>query len=123
MLINDFFEIIETNVREKKISSIIKLNSNHRIYSGHFPNNPITPGVVQLQIVKEILEYIYKKELRLISMSRCKFLKILNPNETPFVTIDISASENPFQVSVIGMEKENTYFKLSAVFSDEYSTN
>ena len=123
MLIDDFFKILETNVSETKIISKIKLNSNHRIYSGHFPNNPITPGVVQVQIVKEILEYIYKKELRLISMSRCNFLKILNPNETPFVTIDISISENPFQVSAIGMEKENTYFKLSATFSDEPITN
>lgn len=119
MLINDFFEIIETNISCNKIISRIKLNANHRIYSGHFPNNPVTPGVVQVQIVKEILEDVYKKELKLISMSRCKFLKVLNPNITPFVTIDISFSENPFHISVIGMDAESSYFKLTAEFSHD----
>ena len=123
MLLNDFFEITETNSSGGKIISTIRLNSGHGIYSGHFPGNPITPGVVQVQMVKEILEYTYKKDLRLISMSRCKFLKILNPNETPFVTIEIFAPENPLQISALGMGKENTYFKFSAVFSDELNAN
>lgn len=123
MLINDFFEIVEITSSENKLISMIRLNSNHKIYSGHFPNNPVTPGLVQVQIVKEILEFIYHKDLRLISMSRCKFMKILNPIETPFVTVDISVTPNPLQVSVIGKEREIIYFKFSAVFSDETCSN
>ncbi|MBC7864936.1 MAG: 3-hydroxyacyl-ACP dehydratase [Bacteroidia bacterium] len=123
MLINDLFEIIEISHTGNKIISKIKLNAAHKIYGGHFPGNPITPGVVQIEIVKEILESVYKKELKLSSMSRCKFLKILNPNETPFVTIDIAVSENPLHVSASGTENEIIYFKLSAVFSDEPLAN
>jgi 3-hydroxyacyl-[acyl-carrier-protein] dehydratase len=123
MLINDFFEIIKTSKIGDKLISNIKLNAKHKIYSGHFPNNPITPGVVQMQIVKEILEYTYKKDLKLIAMPRCKFLKILDPIQTPFITITISSAESPFQVSAEGLQGEDVYFKLSATFSDEPRSN
>ena len=119
MLINDFFEILETNYSDNKIISTIRLNPSHKIYSGHFPDNPVTPGVVQLQIVKEILENTHKKELRLLSMSRCKFLKILNPNETPVITITLSYSDNPLHVSAIGEYQEAIFFKLTALFAYE----
>lgn len=118
MLINSFFEIVETSGSDAKMLYTIKLNAAHKIYSGHFPNNPITPGVVQMQIVKEILEYKHKKELKLLGMSRCKFLKILNPIETPLVTIDITTGDHPLHVSATGIHGEDVYFKLSATFSD-----
>ena len=103
--------------------AIIKLNAQHRIYGGHFPGNPVTPGVVQLQIVKEILENTYNKDLKLISMRSCKFMKILNPNVTPLVTIDISSAVNPLEISVVGKYQDDIYFKLTALFSDGSGTN
>lgn len=123
MFLNDFFNIVKTNLIGRKIISIVSLNPSHGIYLGHFPENPITPGVVQVQMVKEILEVTYKKNLRIVSISRCNFLNILNPNETPIVTIEIISSENPLQISAVGTENGKTYFKLSALFSDELSTN
>ena len=123
MLLNDFFEIIENRREEGKIAAVIKLNAQHKIYAGHFPGNPVTPGVVQLQIVKEILESTYKKELKLASMRNCKFMKILNPNVTPLVTIDISSSANRLEVSVIGKHHEDIFFKLTALFSDGSGSN
>lgn len=118
MLINDFFELLEQKVSDEKIIAKIKLNPSHRIFGGHFPNNPITPGVIQIQIVKEIMEAVHKKDLRLLTLSRCKFLKILNPNETPLLVIDISIVGSPLHISAMGMEGEHIYFKLSATFSD-----
>jgi len=118
MLLNDFFEIIEIHNTSVKVISKIKLNLTHKIFLGHFPNNPITPGVVLIQIVKEILENCCNKELQLIKMSRCKFLKILNPNETPIVIvhINISVIENIIKADAFGRENENIFFKLSAVY-------
>ena len=105
-------------VTSEKVISRIRLNSSHKIFSGHFPNNPITPGVVLIQIVKEILEKFYKKELCLLKMSRCKFLKILNPNETPMINIHINISviENAIKAEVSGEENENIFLKLAAVY-------
>ncbi len=119
MLLNNFFKIIKSEKTDNKIISEIEISANHTIFTGHFPGNPITPGVVQIQIVKEILENIYQKELRLLTMPRCNFLKIWNPSDTPRIIIEISFSENPLHVSAVGLNNSDTYFKLSAVFSSE----
>ena len=119
MLVNTFFKIIKSEKTDNKIIAEIEISAGHDIYKGHFPGNPITPGVVQIQIVKEILESFYKKELRLLSIPRCNFLKIWNPNDTPNITVEISFSENPLQVSAVGLHNSDTYFKLSATFSSE----
>ncbi|MBK5286048.1 MAG: 3-hydroxyacyl-ACP dehydratase [Bacteroidia bacterium] len=118
MLLNFFFEILETNYTGEQLISVIKLNPKHEIFDGHFPGNPVTPGVVQIQIVKEILDNYYKRELKLISMSRCKFLKILNPNATPVLTIriEISREDDLIKAHATGRDNESTYFKLNAAY-------
>ena len=69
-------------------------------------------------MVKEILEKFYNKELQLLKMSRCKFLKILNPNETPIITIriNISIAEKIIKADAFGQEKSTIFFKLSALY-------
>src|SRR5258708_3440127 len=118
MLLNFFFEILESGFADGQLTPVIKLNPRHEIFDGHFPGNPVTPGVVQLQMVKEILENYFKRELKLISISRCKFLNILNPEETPVLTIriEISEADDLIKVSVTGQDKERAYFKLNASY-------
>ncbi len=118
MLVNDFFKITESNHTNGVLASRIKLNAKHTIYEGHFPGNPITPGVVQMQMVKEILEKHIGRELGMKTMSRCKFLKILNPNQTPelYINIEISEAEGVIKINAAGQEKEDTFFKFSATY-------
>jgi len=119
MLLNDFFRIIELDASADTLVSTIRLNPEHSIFSGHFPNNPVTPGVVQLQIVKEILEDIHKKELHLETIAQCRFLKILNPETTPVIIVKINSSitDNLITVKASGAENENVFFKFNAVYS------
>ena len=62
---NDFYTVKEKKqISEKEISVVIELNQQHAIYSGHFPDQPIVPGVCQIQIVKELLEDLMGKKLK-----------------------------------------------------------
>jgi len=121
MLINKFFYIINIEQTEDNIRSTIQLNASHQIFEGHFPNNPITPGVVQIQIVKEILENALKEKFMLKEMGRCKFLAILNPhiNTEIKVNIDFSLLENnSLKVTAEGlsMDESQTFFKFTAKY-------
>ena len=117
-LINDFFEVIETSAGEAGFITRIKLNPNHIIYSGHFPNHPVTPAVILVQIVHELIEKHFSKKVKLISMSGCKFLKVLNPNETIQVVIHIHLARNEelLNIKARGEDGANTFFKLNAVY-------
>ena len=89
MLLNDFFKITEIQTAEKYIIAI-ELNPSHEIYKGHFPGNPIVPGVCMTQMVKETIEHITKKKLTMVTGDNLKFTAVLNPEINPKVTMSIS---------------------------------
>ena len=113
-LMNDFFEILKSSKSKNGFVTTIKLNSNHIVYTGHFPGHPVTPGVIQMQIVHELLENHLNRKLKLKNMSQCKFLKILNPNETTELDIHIEY-ENKGEIITInasGKNESDIYFKF-----------
>ena len=118
MLRNDFFKINTIDVADNELFANISLKADHAIYKGHFPENPVTPGVVQMQIVKEILEVHFEKKLTLNSMGRCKFLRVLSPADASDVIIklNIRETERELGISAAGMENEITFFKFNAVY-------
>jgi 3-hydroxyacyl-[acyl-carrier-protein] dehydratase len=117
-LINDFFKVLETSVSETSFITAIELNPGHIVYSGHFPGHPVTPGVIQLQIVHELLEKYFCENLKLISMPRCKFLKILNPNETSQIVVHIEFNriDELLNIKARGENGTNIFFKLDSVY-------
>jgi len=121
MLINDFFTIIHRNNSNGIIEATIKINSSHKIFDGHFPENPITPGVVQIQLIKEILEIELTKKWKLQSIGRCKFMAILNPNKDSEIVITIKhkIEEGVLTISTQGSsrDKSTTFFKFTAKYA------
>lgn len=80
MILEDFYTVINTKTSgENSFEVIVQLNKDHEIYIGHFPGNPITPGVGMLQIIKNILEMHFQTKLFLSSATNVKFLKAIDP--------------------------------------------
>ena len=48
---NNFYTVKSEDLSESTANFNIELNGDHKIFEGHFPDNPITPGVVQMEIV------------------------------------------------------------------------
>jgi len=118
MLHNDFFKINALDFDENEINANISLKHDHVIFDGHFPGNPVTPGVIQMQIVKEILEVYFEKKLQLQSMGRCKFLNVLSPIDTKKldVKIKIKETESVLEIIAAGINEETTFFKFNATY-------
>ena len=82
MLLKEFYNILESETLGKDAAYFkVELNPRHEIYMGHFPGNAVTPGVGLLQIVKELLEFQLKIDLRLQDITMLKFLTLVDPNE------------------------------------------
>lgn len=109
---------MEASVTEVGFSAMIKLNPVHIVFSGHFPGHPVTPGVIQMQIVHELLEEYVCQPLKLNTMDRCKFLKILNPEETDrlVVSAEWSKINGLLQVKARGESNALVFFKMEAVY-------
>jgi 3-hydroxyacyl-[acyl-carrier-protein] dehydratase len=78
----------------------ISLNKDHDIFKGHFPGNPVTPGVCMMQIVKELTEEFTDSKLFLKTASNVKFMAIINPFETPDLILQLDINENEDEIKV-----------------------
>jgi len=115
MLLNDFFRILNISDQEEKKIIQIELEKNHRIYEGHFPGNPVVPGVCLIRMVHEIIELIHSQKLLLITAVEIKFLNIVNPLMTNSLTIEVkqrTGSENSLSFNVLIYDDEKIFLKM-----------
>ena len=64
---------------QKSYSYRLTLNENHEVFKGHFPEQPVLPGVCQILIVTELLEKELDLKLLLNKANNIKFLKMIDP--------------------------------------------
>ena len=95
MFLNSLYTIerIQREGNINKLSVLIRLNPSHGIFKGHFPGNPILPGVCIIQILKEILMYHFNKNLTLTYAGSIKYFSIINPVMNSVIKFDIELSE------------------------------
>lgn len=119
-ILTNFYTLESSEKLENgSFSANIKLNKDHNIFNGHFPGNPVTPGVCMMQIVKELTEEFTGKKLFLKSASNVKFMAIINPFETPDLTmqLDIKEIENEVKVKNTTAFGETIALKLSVNYT------
>jgi 3-hydroxyacyl-[acyl-carrier-protein] dehydratase len=120
MLLKDFYKVISIeNSAENKYLALIHINAEHEVFKGHFPGNPIMPGVCMMQIIKELTEEISKSSLFMQSLSNVKFMALINPFNTPELRLELDISLTDTDLVKV---KNVTYFddtlalKLSSVY-------
>ncbi len=120
MLVGDFFTILETqNTDDTTYIVTLQLNPLHPIFAGHFPDNPIVPGVCLTQMVTEIIDSILKESYQLLKADSIKFTAIVNPQITPELTgkfvLKISETKE-LQAEVAYYSGETTFYKFKGRF-------
>ena len=120
MLIKELYSIQSFTQTDGSVDAVVKLNKDHEVFNGHFPGNPIMPGVCTIQIVKELTEKALDKALFLSVVSNVKFMAIINPekNETIQVVLKISEEEDSVKVKNTVSFDGTLALKLNATFKN-----
>lgn len=87
------------NVKEEspgKWISEISLNRDSEVFAGHFPGQPVLPGVFMLEIIASVLSEITAGKRKLQEGENIKFLSVLDPavDSRVSVTLKFDVSEN-----------------------------
>ncbi|MEL7160095.1 MAG: hypothetical protein AAFN92_05000 [Bacteroidota bacterium] len=91
---NSLFSILGQQVSPAGGKFSLRLRADHPIYRGHFPDNPITPGVCSLEIIREIVAMHFSGVLGpSTEVESIKFLGFLNPLRTPEVNVELRISQ------------------------------
>ena len=120
MILKDtFYTINSTSLEDKTLKYEVSIDPNHAIFKGHFPGNPVTPGVVQMEMIKELLSVHFQRPVKMKSMNNCKFLAILNPETSPNVLVNISlqpTDSDNIKVSVVIANETTSFLKIQAEY-------
>jgi len=119
MLKDDFFYIQSVNDEQGVISAMLEINPSHKIFQGHFPGQPVVPGVCMMEMVKEITEMVTGKEMFLQKADNIKFLSVIDPHINPNVNARIKyvSSENKMITFEATLFKEEIiYLKFKGEF-------
>ena len=120
MLLKDFYTVEQLDkTDEGKYTAVVFLNNAHDVFKGHFPGNPVTPGVCMMQIIKELAQEITKSSLVMTSSSNVKFMALINPDVNPKLKLDLEISGDApteFKVKNTTSFEETVALKLTNVY-------
>ena len=120
MLLKDFYKVISLEKNDsQKYLAIIFVNEKHEVFKGHFPGNPIMPGVCMMQIIKELTEQITESSLIMQSLTNVKFMALINPEATPELRLELditTTDEGLIKVKNTTYFNETVALKLSSVY-------
>lgn len=80
----------------------LRLQPDLRWFEGHFPDQPILPGVAQLHIAAKFAERIWGSVFDGREMSRIKFKRVMQPEERISLALERSGSRLDFKYSIDG---------------------
>ena len=120
MVLKDFYKVLsEEKTSDSKYSITILVNEKHEVFKGHFPGNPIMPGVCMIQIIKELTEKITKETLMIQTLANVKFMALINPENNPELRLELDITmteDNLVKVKNTTYFNETVALKLSNVY-------
>ena len=88
-------------IEEKRAVGVKKITGNEEFFKGHFPGNPILPGVIMIEALAQlggILMFSKKENLNLtvyfVGLNNVRFRKAVVPGDTLKLEIDIVKSRS-----------------------------
>lgn len=118
MLIKDFYKVLSLNQEGDQVQVQIFVNKDHAIFKGHFPGNPVMPGVCIMQIIKELTEQVVDNDLFMFKANNIKFKSIINPELHPTLDLQLKITEEEDFIKVKNTTKfaETVALQLSATY-------
>ena len=92
----------------------VRLNPGHVIFRGHFPGNPVLPGVCSLMIVRECASRMAGLPLVYAAVKESKFLAAITPGACLTIGLRLSNDGEGYPLDATIGCGETTMLKLKA---------
>ncbi len=119
MLRGNLYDVTDLLADESSLTAVLKLNLNHTLFGGHFPGQPVMPGVCLLQIVKEVSEMNRQHKMQLTEADYLKFIALIVPDEHQLLILQIKftiAESGQIKTAASITAGGNISFKFQGLF-------
>ena len=87
----------KSNENDLELSAVFIFPPDFPGFQGHFPQQSVLPGIVQLAAVRKLAELSLKMSLSPNSYRRCRFKNIVSPGEEISIHLSLSPSDDGWQ--------------------------
>lgn len=109
---NQFFKVVESiKTKNDEVVCRVQLDAEHPVYLAHFPNHPITPGALFVQMVVDLYNVQTAGEHTFVEAKNIKFLKPHNPQQTPLLDVRFNVAEQPVHATI--ENEEGVYARMT----------
>jgi 3-hydroxyacyl-[acyl-carrier-protein] dehydratase len=118
MVLKDFYSVVSSTELAGEFITEVKINKDHDLYRGHFPDRPVTPGVILMQLFKEEAERRSNKKLQLATAANVKFMAVVDPNicEKLILQSSIVSENGILKLKGIAKQNDTISLKISATY-------
>jgi len=114
---NNYYKINGAHVEGQTAVFHIAILPGCDVYRGHFPGQPVCPGVLNVQMIKECTQQLVCQPLHISAIHRCRMLAVATPQTTPEVDVRVSI----LPISSDG-QAQPTGYNVNATISDKTKT-
>ncbi len=121
MIPEGFCDIRQQKTDENRILAHIRWNPTHEVFLGHFPGQPVVPGVLQMAVANQVLRNELQKPVFLKSTGQIKFSAMIDPNIFPECLMEISYNpvEDAYNVAVSIRSGDTVFLKMNAIYTSQ----
>ena len=102
-----WYSTIRSGLDDKDcVTATVSTDQHSPWFSGHFPGDPILPGVAQLHMVTASIAKVLKTQLVLKSVARIKFKKLIRPGDILDIHVEAAAKENHYSFQITSEQQE-----------------
>ena len=112
----NYFKTISHSERDGRHIFEIEIDGQHDVFKGHFPGNPISPGVCNVGIIEACAESVTGGPIMLDNVKQCKFTNMIRPDENCRYEVNVAVDMAGDAVKIVASieHRGKTYVTLKA---------
>lgn len=118
----DYFSIENETIDGLTGRWVVRLNPDCRVYEGHFPGEPVSPGVCNIEMLLECAARVIGHPLRATKLNRCRLTTLITPIMHPELEVQVELKEKEPGCWVLNAQigkAEEAYLTLKAEVTQE----
>jgi 3-hydroxyacyl-[acyl-carrier-protein] dehydratase len=112
------YTITKSSLNDITFSAEIRFDPAHPVFAGHFPGQPIVPGVLLVEIAAGIASQLTGKDLIVKEASVIKFLQVIDPLKNPVVLTEgsiVEEEDNRYRADMSFTSAEVVFAKIKGL--------
>ena len=118
LLENKFFRVLDVKSSDNLNAVFhVQIVPDCNVYNGHFPGDPVCPGVCNIETIKECASLMVGRQLRYESIRQCRLTALATPTVCPEVDITVTLTEigGNYQIQGQIADDKKTYMLLKGI--------